>query len=155
MTRPKVDRETAYCYEQDVLCSSHLAYLRPRDTDRQRWLKHGIRIEPEPTCRQVRTDIFGNEVLAFAVERTMALSHCPYAADYCSEPLSVFQFSGSIRWRSSSVRRSLRAVPLIRRWKASRMSTESFRTAQGIGMPRGRMFETQLRSESTELLRAM
>lgn len=69
MTRLRVDHETSYVYEQDVLCSSHLAYLRPRNTDRQRWLKHEILIEPEPTCRQVRTDIFGNEALAFAVER--------------------------------------------------------------------------------------
>ena len=63
--------------------------------------------------------------------------------------------SGIMRCRSSSVRRSLSAVPLSWMRNDSRIRTASFRTAQGIGMPSGRMFETTLRSESTELFRAM
>lgn len=69
MIRLKVDHETAYAYAEPVLCSNHLAHLQPRDTARQHWLAHEIRIEPEPTCVQERLDLYGNRALAFSVER--------------------------------------------------------------------------------------
>lgn len=65
----RMDHETMYEYDLPVLCSSHLAHLSSRDTGRQQWICHNLRIEPEPTSMQERIDMYGNKVLAFSVER--------------------------------------------------------------------------------------
>lgn len=64
----QIDHETVYDYHLPVLYSNHLAHMLPRMVSRQNWISHNIEVEPNPTARQERLDIFGNRVLAFSVE---------------------------------------------------------------------------------------
>ena len=65
----QVDHETVYDYRLPVLYSNHLAHMLPRAVSRQNWISHNIEVEPNPTIRQERIDIFGNKVLAFSIEQ--------------------------------------------------------------------------------------
>jgi len=65
----QIDHETVYDYCEPVLYSNHLAHMLPRIVGRQNWISHTIEVDPDPTNRQERLDIFGNRVLAFSIEQ--------------------------------------------------------------------------------------
>src|SRR6188508_79923 len=59
-TRLTVEHVTRYEYPTPLVKSRHVAFLRPRETARQRLIAHGLTVAPEPTWRSSRTDYFGN-----------------------------------------------------------------------------------------------
>lgn len=64
----QIDHETMYTYSLPVLYSNHLVHMLPRPVSRQNWISHSIEVDPAPTIRQERQDIFGNKVLAISIE---------------------------------------------------------------------------------------
>lgn len=64
----QIDHETMYTYSLPVLYSNHLVHMLPRPVSRQNWMSHSIEVDPAPTIRQERQDIFGNKVLAISIE---------------------------------------------------------------------------------------
>lgn len=65
----EVTHTTRYRYEVGATLCTNLAHLLPRDTPNQRVLAAEVTVDPEPDDRRQRHDLFGNEVLHFAVER--------------------------------------------------------------------------------------
>jgi transglutaminase-like putative cysteine protease len=59
--------ETEYHYEAAVSQSWQLAHLSPRACARQRVIEHRLSITPSPDWIDMRTDVFGNSVAAFAI----------------------------------------------------------------------------------------
>ncbi|MCF4165957.1 transglutaminase family protein [Zavarzinia compransoris] len=68
MIRYQARHNTVYDYGDPVTLSHHLAHLKPRDSARQRLLKHELRVVPEPSTWNERTDGFGNPIVQFAME---------------------------------------------------------------------------------------
>ena len=66
MMRPMFDYQithrTTYEYATPVVQSRHLLYLAPRETARQRVLRHSLQVEPLPNAKSERIDYFGNKV---------------------------------------------------------------------------------------------
>jgi transglutaminase-like putative cysteine protease len=69
MAEYEIRHETTYDYSNPVLVSQHLTHLIPRNVKRQEWIFHQVQIDPLPTARQERMDLFGNKVLFFSIER--------------------------------------------------------------------------------------
>jgi transglutaminase-like putative cysteine protease len=63
-----VTHRTAYHYSEPVDRSRTEAHLRPRETQRQHCLTHGVEVVPTPVTFTERLDYFGNPVCAFSVE---------------------------------------------------------------------------------------
>jgi transglutaminase-like putative cysteine protease len=68
--RLAVRHETRYDYDAPVEVAHHAAWLRPRDTERQRVLDWSLAIDPEPDAPVQQTlDAFGNWRLGFGHSR--------------------------------------------------------------------------------------
>lgn len=63
-----VTHRTAYRYSEPVDRCRTEAHLRPRETERQHCLTHGVEVVPTPVTFTERLDFFGNPVCAFSVE---------------------------------------------------------------------------------------
>ena len=63
-----VTHRTAYHYSEPVDRCRTEAHLRPRETERQHCLTHGVEVLPTPVTFTERLDFFGNPVCAFSVE---------------------------------------------------------------------------------------
>lgn len=64
-----ITHSTRYEYAAPVSVSRHVARLEPRTTTEQSCPAHSVRILPEPTRRQVRTDYFGNRLCFFSIQQ--------------------------------------------------------------------------------------
>jgi transglutaminase-like putative cysteine protease len=64
-----VRHETQYKYRRDVAHSHQQLHLTPRNSARQRCLRHGIQIEPQPAMRSEHEDAFGNRVTRVEFDR--------------------------------------------------------------------------------------
>ncbi|MGD2009224.1 MAG: transglutaminase family protein [Cellvibrionales bacterium] len=65
----KIRHSTRYKYRQAVSQCINLAYVRPRDTGRQRCNYANITVSPRPLHAAERVDYFGNHHLHFTVEQ--------------------------------------------------------------------------------------
>jgi transglutaminase-like putative cysteine protease len=63
-----VTHRTAYRYSEPVDRCRTEAHLRPRETERQHCVAHGVDVVPTPVTYTERLDYFGNPVCAFSVE---------------------------------------------------------------------------------------
>jgi transglutaminase-like putative cysteine protease len=61
ITRYKYSSRVSHCY--------NLAYMTPRDTERQRCLKNRITVSPTPSVTHKRTDYFGNKSFHFEIQK--------------------------------------------------------------------------------------
>ncbi|PWR18959.1 transglutaminase family protein [Zavarzinia compransoris] len=68
MIRYQARHNTVYDYGEAVTLAHHLAHLKPRPVGRQEVLRHELRVVPEPTTWNERTDGFGNPIVQFAIE---------------------------------------------------------------------------------------
>ncbi|MCW0180418.1 transglutaminase family protein [Zavarzinia sp.] len=68
MIRFEARHNTVYDYGEPVTLAHHLAHLKPRDSSRQRLLRHELRVIPEPSTWNERHDAFDNPIVQFAVE---------------------------------------------------------------------------------------
>jgi transglutaminase-like putative cysteine protease len=68
-----VRHRTTYRYLQDVSHSSHLAHLRPRETQNQHVFISEVTLDPLPTSRDARPDYFGNPCEWFTLDQPHAL----------------------------------------------------------------------------------
>lgn len=68
MIRYQARHNTVYDYGEPVTLAHHLAHLKPRDSQRQKVLRHELRVVPEPTTWNERSDGFDNPIVQFAVE---------------------------------------------------------------------------------------
>ncbi|HSV84052.1 MAG TPA: transglutaminase family protein [Ramlibacter sp.] len=62
--------ETAYDYVPPVRTAQHMAHLQPAHNERQRLLRHQLRIEPEPSQRNEVVDVYGNTRAFFSLQGT-------------------------------------------------------------------------------------
>ncbi|MEE4202066.1 MAG: transglutaminase family protein [Halieaceae bacterium] len=65
----KVRHSTRYEYPEAVYRCSNLAYVLPRDTERQRCQQSGVQITPWPLHAMERQDYFGNRSYHFSIEQ--------------------------------------------------------------------------------------
>ena len=63
-----VRHSTEYVYAEAVPLCHNVVHLRPRDTGRQRCLRHLLHITPEPAAWRERTDFFANPVADFSLQ---------------------------------------------------------------------------------------
>jgi transglutaminase-like putative cysteine protease len=64
----RVRHSTEYAYTEPVPLCHNVVRLRPRDTERQRCLRHLLHITPEPAIWRERTDFFANHVTDFSLQ---------------------------------------------------------------------------------------
>ena len=64
-----VSHRTIYRYSTPVAQSQHIVHMSPRTVERQRLKGHTLLIEPAPTIRTEREDIYGNRVVMFDIEQ--------------------------------------------------------------------------------------
>jgi transglutaminase-like putative cysteine protease len=60
---------TRYRYSSRVSHCYNLAYMTPRDTERQRCLKNRITVAPTPSVTHKRSDYFGNKSFHFEIQK--------------------------------------------------------------------------------------
>jgi transglutaminase-like putative cysteine protease len=72
-----VSHRTTYTYRKPVLQSEHLVHLAPRQSPRQRVLRHSLLVEPAPSSNIAFADYFGNAttILAIDDEHTELVAH--------------------------------------------------------------------------------
>jgi len=72
-----VSHRTSYTYRKPVLQSEHLVHLVPRQSPRQRVLRHSLLVEPAPSSNIAFADYFGNTttILAIDDEHTELIAH--------------------------------------------------------------------------------
>ena len=58
-----------YRYSTPVAQSQHIVHMSPRAVERQRVKGHTLLIEPAPTIRTERDDVYGNRVVMFDIEQ--------------------------------------------------------------------------------------
>ncbi len=58
--RYQIRHTTTYEYAEAVTLAHHILRLKPRDDVRQRCLKHGVHVDPQPSVLQSRYDCYGN-----------------------------------------------------------------------------------------------
>ena len=63
-----VKHATKYQYPEPVSQGINLAYMMPRNTDRQRCISSQVITQPGPTTSMTRVDYFGNQAFHFTVE---------------------------------------------------------------------------------------
>jgi transglutaminase-like putative cysteine protease len=66
----EVSHKTVYRYASPVAQSHHLVHLTPRLHERQRIIRHGLAIAPNPALRTDFTDYFGNPAVSVAIENS-------------------------------------------------------------------------------------
>ena len=64
-----VSHRTVYRYSTPVAQSQHIVHISPRAIERQRIKGHALLIEPPPTIRTEREDVYGNRVVMFDIEQ--------------------------------------------------------------------------------------
>lgn len=64
----EISHRTAYRYQSVVTHSHHLVHLAPRDSPRQRVVRHSMFVEPAPAKRQDFIDYFGNPVSLMEID---------------------------------------------------------------------------------------
>lgn len=64
-----VSHSTLYKYALSVSNCYNLAYMIPRNTETQQVETIAIKLSPEPTSCNTRTDYFGNQFLQFSIEK--------------------------------------------------------------------------------------
>jgi transglutaminase-like putative cysteine protease len=64
-----VSHRTIYRYSTPVAQSQHIVHISPRAIERQRIKGHALLIEPPPTIRTERQDVYGNRVVMFDIEQ--------------------------------------------------------------------------------------
>ena len=64
-----VSHRTTYRYSTPVAQSQHIVHMSPRAIERQRVKGHALLIEPAPTIRTEREDVYGNRVVMFDIEQ--------------------------------------------------------------------------------------
>ncbi len=67
--RYSITHETVYDYQDAVSLSQQALHLTPRLVERQRCLRHELKIVPAPAHRIDRTDVFGNPVSVLEFDR--------------------------------------------------------------------------------------
>lgn len=67
MTRLKIEHDTQYQYDRDVILAQHLAYLRPQETAWQKVVSHDLVISPSVDELHGHTDAFGNHRSFFTI----------------------------------------------------------------------------------------
>ena len=79
----EISHRTTYNYLNPVARSHHILHLRPRESDRQRLIKHNLLIEPAPLGRSEITDYFGNtaELLRIDEEHLEFVVHARSTVD--------------------------------------------------------------------------
>ena len=65
----RIQHRTRYCYNEAVTQCINLAYVLPRQTERQLCERSEVTISPRPKSSTERQDYFGNRSLHFSVER--------------------------------------------------------------------------------------
>jgi transglutaminase-like putative cysteine protease len=65
----QIKHVTRYKYSEPVDQCLNLAYVLPRNTDRQRCNSSSVKINPMPTNTTERTDYFGNRSFYFSIEK--------------------------------------------------------------------------------------
>ena len=65
----EVSHRTIYRYSTPVAQSQHIVHISPRAIERQRVKGHALLIEPAPTIRTEREDVYGNRVVLFDIEQ--------------------------------------------------------------------------------------
>ena len=63
-----VSHRTTYTYRKPVLQSEHLVHLAPRQSPRQRVLRHSLLVEPAPSSNIAVADYFGNATTILAID---------------------------------------------------------------------------------------
>ena len=64
-----VSHRTVYRYPTPVAQSQHIVHMSPRAIEHQRVKGHALLIEPAPTIRTEREDVYGNRVVLFDIEQ--------------------------------------------------------------------------------------
>lgn len=73
--RYEIVHVTEYAYGEAVPLCHNVAWLRPRETERQSCLRHELVVSPTPVVLRERVDFFGNPVTSFSVQNShLALS---------------------------------------------------------------------------------
>lgn len=67
MKHIRIEHQTHYLYQTDVLLAQHLAYLRPVETAWQKRISSEVCIEPDVDSRHEDVDAFGNPRLFFTL----------------------------------------------------------------------------------------
>jgi len=68
MQRYRISHVTTYHYEAEVSVSHHLLHLQPRVTARQRVQGFDVIVQPLPSSRSTRMDVFGNHADVVTIE---------------------------------------------------------------------------------------
>jgi transglutaminase-like putative cysteine protease len=84
----EVSHKTVYRYASPVAQSHHLVHLTPRPHERQRIIRYGLAIAPNPALRTDFTDYFGNPAVAVAIENSHSelLIHSRILIDITAPP---------------------------------------------------------------------
>ena len=69
MKQIRIEHETRYEYEQDVVLAQHLAYLSPLENPWQSVLDRELRVTPEPDSLRPQRDAFDNHRTFFSVTK--------------------------------------------------------------------------------------
>lgn len=69
MKQIRIEHQTQYTYQHDVLLAQHLAYLRPVSSRWQKLVSSSLRIDPEPESVTEHVDAFGNQRTFFTLTR--------------------------------------------------------------------------------------
>jgi len=69
MTQIRIEHDTHYTYERDVVLAQHLAYLRPRQDTWQRVLSSTLVVSPTADDLKEEKDAFGNARTFFALTK--------------------------------------------------------------------------------------
>ena len=90
-----VSHRTTYTYRKPVLQSEHLVHLVPRQSPRQRVLRHSLLVEPAPSSNIAFADYFGNTatILAIDDEHTELVAHARSTVEVTAPALPMLGLS--------------------------------------------------------------
>ena len=90
-----VSHRTTYTYRKPVLQSEHLVHLVPRQSPRQRVLRHSLLVEPAPSSNIPFADYFGNTatILAIDDEHTELVAHARSTVEVKAPELPMLALS--------------------------------------------------------------
>jgi transglutaminase-like putative cysteine protease len=90
-----VSHRTTYTYRKPVLQSEHLVHLAPRQSPRQRVLRHSLLVEPAPSSNIPFADYFGNAttILAIDDEHTELVTHARSTVEVMAPDLPMLALS--------------------------------------------------------------
>jgi transglutaminase-like putative cysteine protease len=90
-----VSHRTSYTYRKPVLQSEHLVHLVPRQSPRQRVLRHSLLVEPAPSSNIAFADYFDNTatILAIDDEHTELVAHARSTVEVKAPELPMLALS--------------------------------------------------------------